>query len=117
MFDNFDPIDLIPWGIGAFISLVLVSLLYSFKMDCEALHRLGRAGYSEKEISVFLRLYGGDATDFESSQAMRKQYAHWQDGDTTPELEAARSKKRADDARSEGVATGLAVGVAVGSSR
>lgn len=74
-------------------------------------------GYEDVEdVQVFCQRIGASLEDFIKSKGLRRQYERFREGSSTDFIQQAEAKKKRDDAESEGQATGMAIGVGMGTA-
>lgn len=102
-------------GIITFIVFV-VNKIYNSTMR-NLSEQISSLGYNDiPDIQVFCRSIGSDLEDFIASKGLRKQYELFREGKSTGFIQQAVAHKQTDDAESNGLVTGLVVGIAAGNA-
>lgn len=105
-----------PLLVVAVLVTVGVGIGYSIREESKAEAWAVAQGYDAADVDAFLSSVPWDFQDFKKSESVRLHYAKWKDGIVTEGLRQAQARENEDRARSSGLATGVAVGLAVSSA-
>jgi len=96
------------------IAAITVGFSIRAKMDKAYQKQIFDWGYNVYDVKVFCEKVDASFEDFVKSPSIKKQYAIFADGNVSEFIQVAEAKKKADEEKNSGMATGMVVGVAAG---
>ncbi len=87
---------------------------YKNKAMMPFLSALKSRNFDVNEVRIFCKIYDYSLEDFLDSKVLQKQYEFWIEGGDIDFMKQIKAKKDKEEARSSGVASGLAAGMLMG---